>query len=919
MATDNDITIYRDGSPLCLLPLGKKLELSVKLMGEHAIRYDVAVKEPLDLRAGDYIEWRGIRYALAEEPDCKRAAGTYTCNLVFYAPYHRLSHILHKDEGATVFAYYGSLREHLNALLASIRTVDPDFVLGTVDDNGTRLLEFSDTYCIDALTQICEAFGMEWEVHGKTIDVQKRIGVDTSYRFAYGRGNGLYSLEKTAVTNSKVTTRLYGRGSSRNLPPKYRETDNPRPDTLVFDGLCLEKNTAKYGIREDVATFEEIYPRLKDAALVSVTPPDDIAAAAVWSVQVSLPFDLNDQLGEEQAQIEFTSGELTGEAFTIAGYDPETGTLEFGVSEDNGYLLPSATRQPRQGDQYVLLNIVMPQSYVDDAEAELREATRAELDKRCEKRYACTLEIDPRHVKRHDIQVACGDSVVVCDEPEAAGTSIRITELSYPLYDPRRLSVVLSDTVLYSSYAEKIENDIKDVTHEVNNVYREARAFSRRAWRDAEELAAMLEALRAEVVLVGNHAGQFAVGSTFTANKSNDPGLFAATEGKLQHAVYKGSTDGIWRLGGANLTLESEEAYYLYAKCSRTSDHGMYVATTEKTDAEQVEGWYHFPVGIISSPFEGARVFNTTYGFTQIAGGSLTTGKLQDAARRMVIDLDNGTIAGPVRFAAGTSGLSQVEEWTDAARDIEEAQAAANQGIRDAAAAAEAAAGAMADADRALDDAAAAAQKAAAAQSEATAAKAVTDNFTSVSGGLLLTTLIKMLTAGTETGGLAANLDNILLWGGGAYAEALQGLAKIILRHDGSGQLAGGNINWDKDGSLKVSASFATPFAIPSGDTVFDPTITFNIALETAYNDTVRYLPNDAAKFNGAQIKIVLYGISSMSGDLLLDANGAKIYGGARYDGNRLFVPNRSYVELQGALDPYGQLIWIVLNQVSLK
>lgn len=779
----NNITINRGGAALCLLPLGKKLELSAKLMGEQAICYDVTVAQPLDLRAGDYIEWQSIRYSLFEEPDHKRAAGGYTYNLVFYAPYHRLSHILHKDEGATSFPYCGSLREHLNALLKSIRAVDPDFTLGTVEENGTQLIEFADTYCIDALTQICEAFGMEWEVHNKTINVQKRIGVDTSYRFAYGYGSGLYSLEKAGVTNSKVATRLYGRGSSQNLPPKYREGDNPRPETLVFGGRYLEKNTAKYGVREDVVTFEEIYPRLKDAAVTAVTAPAEIAATASWAVQVSLPFDLNAQLGEEEAQIKFITGELTGEAFTVTSYNHKNGLLKFNASEDNGYVMPSETRQPRIGDQYVLLNIVMPQSYVDEAEAELKEATQAELDKRCEKQYAYTLNIDPRHMKRNNIQVLCGDSVVVCEEPWAAGNSIRVTELSYPLYDPRRLSVVLSDTVLYSSYAEKVENDIKDVTHEINNVHREARAFSRRAWRDAEELAAMLETLRADLVLVGNHAGQFVVSSTFTANKSNDPNLFTATEGKLQHAVYKGATDGVWLLGGANITLETDAAYYLYAKCDKTSGNGLFYASTEKIEVEGVEGWYHFPVGVISSPFENARVFNTTYGFTQVAGGSITTGKLQDPARRMVVDLDNGTITGPVRFTAGTAGLDQVAEWPDAARDIEEAQAAGNQGIRDAAAAATAAGQALADASQAL---------------------AVTDNFTSISGGLLLTTLIKMLTSGKETGGLSANLDNVLLWGGGTYVDALQNLAKIILRHDGSGQLAGGKIQWSGNGDLQI-------------------------------------------------------------------------------------------------------------------
>jgi hypothetical protein len=36
---------------------------------------------------------------------------------------------------------------------------------------------------------------------------------------------------------------------------------------------------------------------------------------------------------------------------------------------------------------------------------------------------------------------------------------------------------------------------------------------------------------------------------------------------------------------------------------------------------------------------------------------------------------------------------------------------------------------------------------------------------------------------------------------GGTYNDALSGTAKAIIRHDGSGQLAGGNITWDASGN----------------------------------------------------------------------------------------------------------------------
>ncbi len=281
----------------------------------------------------------------------------------------------------------------------------------------------------------------------------------------------------------------------------------------------------------------------------------------------------------------------------------------------------------------------------------------------------------------------------------------------------------------------------------------------------------MLDALRTELLLVGNHTGQFVTSSVFTVNPSNDPHRFTATEGKLQHAVYKGSTEGVWLLGGVGLTLESDAPYYLYARCSRTSNNGFYVASTDRIEVEAVEGWYHFPVGVVSSPFEGARVFNTTHGFTQLAGGTITTGKLQDAARRLVIDLDNGTITGPVTFKND-------------------------------------------------------------------------DHFeTLADGGLLLTSLIKMTTDGVETGGLAANQNNILLWGGGTYDQAKGNAANTILRHDGSGQLARGKIQWGNNGDLRIGRG-AQIGDFYVGDRVIDSWSANVLELDKTSGATLRPIPD---------------------------------------------------------------------------
>lgn len=49
-------------------------------------------------------------------------------------------------------------------------------------------------------------------------------------------------------------------------------------------------------------------------------------------------------------------------------------------------------------------------------------------------------------------------------------------------------------------------------------------------------------------------------------------------------------------------------------------------------------------------------------------------------------------------------------------------------------------------------------------------------------------------------GGISPNTDNVCFWAGGNYWQATTGAAKVVVRHDGSGYLAGKNISWDTAG-----------------------------------------------------------------------------------------------------------------------
>lgn len=50
-----------------------------------------------------------------------------------------------------------------------------------------------------------------------------------------------------------------------------------------------------------------------------------------------------------------------------------------------------------------------------------------------------------------------------------------------------------------------------------------------------------------------------------------------------------------------------------------------------------------------------------------------------------------------------------------------------------------------------------------------------------------------------------SGFTDVFLWGGGTLQQAIANTAPIVIKHNGSGYLANGNISWDKLGNLLMS------------------------------------------------------------------------------------------------------------------
>ena len=109
---------------------------------------------------------------------------------------------------------------------------------------------------------------------------------------------------------------------------------------------------------------------------------------------------------------------------------------------------------------------------------------------------------------------------------------------------------------------------------------------------------------------------------------------------------------------------------------------------------------------------------------------------------------------------------------------------------------------------------------------------AKTEGFTKIGDvnfpeGLIFTSLIKLLDAGNNSNEMAGvsgiagvNKEYPAFWAGGTYDQAIGGIAKAIIRHNGSGQLAGGNIKWNIGGSTEFLGGVKSPFTDISNATI---------------------------------------------------------------------------------------------------
>lgn len=434
-----------------------------ELMKEDYVRLVFHTNERFAVSLGDYIvtEWGTFYITKPQKPVFNTSTGGYDYDLQFDAPHYRWNNRLYKFEPNTnrneaSWSLTDNLRNQMAVFLRNLEnlgfeyTVDPASYEYESASNNVYLV-FENCYLLDALTNIAEAFGLEWWITDNIIHIGK-CSKGTPVDFTIGVNVEDMGSEKSS---KEYYTRLYAFGSTQNVPVGYRKNDEQvllngvvqkriMMPTVDENGKAVPPYVEVEGVEsedevvEAIVIFDDVKPKTDNkvtdlkADRREVEKTDTVEAGNGEGASVdsetetvtiyrfkdeSLKFSEKFILPGVQLQAQFQSGALNGMTFDLAFNPdavPEKKTVEgeevwnedaqwFEIvrNETYGVMLPNDTLKPARNDKFIILGwdvryIEEGMELVTKAEQELRaralkKVEEMQLDNNV---YPCTMMAD---------------------------------------------------------------------------------------------------------------------------------------------------------------------------------------------------------------------------------------------------------------------------------------------------------------------------------------------------------------------------------------------------------------------------------------------------------------------------------------------------------------------------------------------
>jgi len=635
------LDIYRGEALLGSVRIDEGTRLIQQLMGENIIKSVLKAPDVIDIKIGDYIVWEGIYYYVNALPNVKKnSSNSFDYDITFESQYYELlkTQFMDLDENSD-FYLVGNVETFIDLIVTNMNRTHAGWAKGTCDQTNTdyKLLNFSKNNCMQVLQKLHEEFEGEFYFNGKNINFTDRVGSDSGLTFRYHQG--LRNIHRTTLSEKNIITRLYAFGSEKNLASDYRDHCRRLKFVLAGGESYLEKNIDKYGTIEHTEIFNDIYPHREGT--ISAVDGGDITKFT----DSGMDFNLNDYLlPGVTAKLHFNSGDLGGYEFEVYSYNNVT--KEFTIiafKDEQGYDMPNDTLKPAIGDKYVLLDIKMPQTYIDTAETNLKNKAQEYLDDNCSPRVTYLLVPDWRYFKANSIALNLGDFITIEDTDLNINSLIRIVELTRILVNAYKYTLKLSDhleaQLIQRLYSEQEGLKEKIEVGDVGDIIR-----ARRSWRTSEELRTMIfdtdgyfdmgnirpASVETGMLSVGAKSTQFILKEIqIEANYTGDKSKFHASAGELIHLSIAEEIR-TWTLSeNTQDSLVDATPYYIYAKCTKEAAYtGQIIVDETQRKFDDDPTYYYFLIGVLHSVVEGVRGVSLTYGQTVINGKFITTGSI---------------------------------------------------------------------------------------------------------------------------------------------------------------------------------------------------------------------------------------------------------------------------------------------------
>lgn len=431
-----------------------------ELMSSDYVRLVFSTDKKINIRIGDHIttkEWGTFYITEQQRPTYNKSTGGFDYDLQFKAPYYLWNNRLYKYDpknkrNEASWSLTDNLENHMAVFLRNLSyygwtyTVD-SASYGLEEAQRTVYISFQNKYLLDGLSQIAEAFNLEYWITDNIIHFGK-VESGTAVDFKLGD-----NVEEMTAENSESDgiTRYYAFGSTQNIPSGYRKSDSPvLLNGVVQKRLMLPEGTPyidiESGLKDDeivegIVTFDDVYPRTKSSVSEVIKVPktveksNTVEATTDASAKTSdsdsetevvniyrfkttdFNFSADYILANTDLQVQFVSGKLNGMTFDVAFNpngasettvvdgktvaNPDAQLFELVRNDTYGLMLPNDTLCPAAGDKFILLGwdankLTAWQELITKAEEELKSQLETYVKKKQidPLTYVCTMMSD---------------------------------------------------------------------------------------------------------------------------------------------------------------------------------------------------------------------------------------------------------------------------------------------------------------------------------------------------------------------------------------------------------------------------------------------------------------------------------------------------------------------------------------------